>query len=394
MARKIAEHVFKGRKVTPEQLFGLSKLAWITVSHIGESAGYIRSTKIPALSAALGLEIDRDKPTLAEMAIRVADAIGDETVKSLILKHTGFTNFYSAYRNSALDWVKENHAKLLPMYKAAFLSRTLKDRLKIIEKIENLPCIPKANTDGSAMKAEYFLTPAFFVLDPDIRFPIVNGRKTVQNLLRVLEVKDASLVAQFSAMSYLYGKGGIKDAADIDQVGGDAADFVSTKSRPASKQLLAKRKPGDERNLPLKDEADLHAFRDAMTMKHRRIHNELTNKLRDSLKHFTLFEGKTWECKYDVLVKHYDNKNDLLIEVKSSAEVPHIRMAVGQLFHYAYEYGREQVGAKGARHLAFLAPSRPEAKSIEFLKWMDIGVFWYEGDHLCSATKWLAHLVA
>ena len=33
----------------PSQLYGLSKLSWITNSYVGDNASYIASTKIPAL---------------------------------------------------------------------------------------------------------------------------------------------------------------------------------------------------------------------------------------------------------------------------------------------------------------------------------------------------------
>ena len=93
---------------------------------------------------------------------------------------------------------------------------------------------------------------------------------------------------------------------------------------------------------------------------------------------------------FDVLVKRYTRKgDDLLIEVKSSIEPPHVRMAVGQLFDYWYE-----LKGDGEPHLAVLLPEHPTEKVVDFLQWMDVGLMWFEGQRLCVGDKWLDHIAS
>jgi hypothetical protein len=383
LARRLAGHLFARNKITARQLYGLSKIAWITNSYEGEAAAYVVSTKIPALGDVLGHDFS-NKP-LNQIANEIAEQLGDVTLNDLVIGHSGFTNFYKAYRNSVFTWIEDNLSTLVPLYKAAYNSNNENARLKIVKAITEMPGIPKANHPEHLMKPEYFLTPAFFMLDPEIRFPLINGNEWVQNLLNALKVSDSDLVSQYKAMVALYGKGGIVDAADLDQVGRDLPDFFTTNERKATKKLLEKKNTDVDGDLPLKDEADVEAIKRAGTITQRRIHNQLTNKLRGLLTKFTLLEGKSDACMFDALVKKYDgDENDLLIEVKSSIESPHVRMAVGQLFDYWFTLKGDE-----EPHLAVVLPRRPSKEVEKFLKWMDVGLLWFENDRLCTGNKWL-----
>lgn len=383
LARALANHLFSQKKVTARQLYGLSKISWITNSDEGDAAAYIVSTKIPALSDVIGADFSNN--SLEQVAQIISTRYGEVSLANLVVGHSGFTNFYNAYRNSVLLWIEENIAKLTPLYKAAYTANSDEERLKIVKKIARLPGIPKANHPEQLMKPEYFLTPAFFMLDPEIRFPLINGNEWVQSLLNALEVADSGLVSQYNAMVALYGQGGIVDAADLDQVGKDLPDFLSTNKGKATKKLLENKSTKSDGELPLKDEADVEAIKQSGTITQRRIHNQLTNKLRVSLTKFTLLEGRSESCMFDVLVKNYDgNKNDLLIEVKSSIESPHVRLAVGQLFDYGFRLkGEEEF------YLAVLLPERPTKEIESFLEWLDVGLMWFENDRLCTINKWL-----
>jgi len=386
LARHLAGYLFRRRKVTARQIYGLSKLAWITNSYEGEVAAYVSSTKIPALGDVL--ERDFSKNSLDQVAEIIAEELGDGSLIELVKGHSGFTNFYTAYRNSVFSWIEDNHSTLVPLYKAAYNCKSEKERLEIVEAITDLPGIPKANHPQQLMRPEYFLTPALFILDPKIRFPLINGNEKLQNLLKALNVADSDLTSQYRAMVSLYGKLGIKDAADLDQVRGDLPDFLTMNGRKATKKLLKRKNTATNRKLPLKDETDVEAIRKAGTITHRRLHNQLTNKLKESLTKFTLLEGTSDECMFDVLVKRYDSDgNDLLIEVKSSIESPHVRMAVGQLFEYCFTLkGDEQP------HLAMLLPERPGKKVLSFLQWANVGLLWFENHQLCTEDEWLEHI--
>lgn len=385
LARKIAGYVFDQYEVTPTQLYGLSKLSWITNSYEGENASYIRSTKIPALEDIFSR--DYKSLSLEQVSQDVAQILKDTSIAKMVQEHTGFTNFYKAYRNSSLAWVEANFNTLLPIYKSAYATKSNRDRERLIQAIQKTPGIPKANHAEQIMKPEYFLTPAFFMLDREIKFPLINGNEGVKNLLTALDVQGDDLFKQYTSMVKLYGTGGIEDAADLDQVGSDLPDFIETDRRKAKKGLLKAKETKNKSKLPLKDEEDVEVIRKAGTITQRKIHNQLTNMIRESLSNYTLLEGRDNSCMFDVLVQKYNQKQDLIIEVKSSIEKPNIRMAVGQLFDYWY-------GLKGDEdpHIAILLPEAPNSECTNFLEWMDVGLMWFEKDQLHTSTEWLGKL--
>jgi len=377
LVRKIAGYLFQQSKVTPSQLYGLSKLSWITSSYDGDNASYIRSTKIPALKN-IFINIDYKSLSLKQIAQDIALILEDPSIPNLVQEHTGFTNFYKAYRNSALAWIESNFETLLPMYKSAYAAKSDRDRKMLILEIQKMPGIPKANNSKQLMKPEYFLTPVFFTLDKELKFPLINGNKGVKKLLKELKVQDDSLSKQYTEMVKLYGSRGIKDAADLDQVG-DLQDFIK-----ASTSILKDKDTKNKTKLPLKDEEDVEAIIKTGTIKHRQVHNQLTNMIRKSLSKFTLLEGCDNTCMFDVLVEKYNNKHDLMIEVKSSSEKANIRMAVGQLLDYWFNLKGDT-----KPHIAILLPEAPDSECTKFLKWMNIGSMWFENNQLYTSTEWL-----
>jgi hypothetical protein len=69
-----------------------------------------------------------------------------------------------------------------------------------------------------------------------------------------------------------------------------------------------------------------------------------------------------------------DRKN--LIEAKCSTKREYIRMAVGQLFDYAY-LGRKKFGKP---NMAILLPKKPDTTSVEWLSELNIRIIWKEKD--------------
>jgi hypothetical protein len=191
---------------------------------------------------------------------------------------------------------------------------------------------------------------------------------------------------KYTAMIDQYGNGGIKDAADLDQVGDDIIDFVGKKP---TKKLLEIKPATGEAELPLKDESDLISLQEARTIEKRRLHNILTNKLKSYLINYTLLEGRDDIAMFDVLVKKYGvHKNDLLIEVKSSSESAHVRMAIGQLYDYWFTINGDSVPC-----LAILLPNPPDKEIKVLLDWLYIGILWFSGDKLETCSEWLDELI-
>jgi hypothetical protein len=72
----------------------------------------------------------------------------------------------------------------------------------------------------------------------------------------------------------------------------------------------------------------------------------------------------------------YESERGNLIEAKSKVEREYIRMAVGQLFDYAF-LGREE---RARPNLAILLPAKPAQREIEWLKPLKISVIWRQKD--------------
>jgi hypothetical protein len=379
LVRAVARYVLVGSKYTPDQLYGLCKLTWITDSYAGDAASYIRSTKIPALGHVFVK--DFSKLSLDEVAAVVVELTDDESLKSLIVRHTGFTNLYNAYRNTARPWMHKNFKQLAPLFEAAYTLKSDEGGSIIVHEIEQVAGIPKANHEKLVMHPEYLLTPAFASLDQRLRFPLINGNDGVLKLLKKLKVKDAPLHTQYESMIALYGVGGITDSADLDQVGRDIPDFVAPTGTTPKKQLLRPKPIGDN-SLPLKDEDDIVSLQGARDLIQRRIHNTMTNRLCALLSKYTLLEGGSKSAMFDALVKNYNGKgDDLLVEVKSSAEDAHVRMAIGQLYAYAHH-----LSPAGGLHLAVLLPQEPEPHLKKLLDWLSIGIMWLTPQALATSS--------
>lgn len=385
LARAAADYLFNQRGISSDQIYGLCKLTWITDSHEGIDAAYVKSTKKPALGEIF--KRDYSEASIEDVATDIAIIVGSPAIKQLILSDTGFTNFYKPYRNAARQWIEDNFDSVLPLFRGAYKLGNDNQGLKLIRKIEQLPGIPKANHKEQLMKPEYLLTPALFSLDGRLRFPLINGNEGVRNLLARLKVSSAPLDEQYQSMIGLYGKGGIVDAADLDQAGRDLPDFVTIDGKKPTKKLL-EQKPTQGSKLPLKDEHDIESLQKERTVVSRRVHNKLTNKLRSYLSDYTLLEGSSRSAMFDVLVKDFDRKgSDLLIEVKSSVETAHIRMAVGQLFDYWF-----CINVNTERCVAILLPGAPDDATKELLQWLEIGLLWFSDDNLITCSDWLKDL--
>lgn len=391
LVRAIAAHTVVKSRPTADQLYGLCKLTWITSAFDGDNPTYIRSTKIPGLGDAFG--VDFGNSDLPEVAAEVARMLGTPASRGMVLKHTGFTDLYKAYRNVARGWVADNAARLRPMFRAAYNLQSDGQGLQLACQIQQLPRIPLATGSTRAMRAEYLLTPVFACLDPRGRFPLINGNKGVQRVLGLLKVKGVPLEQQYRTMLTLYRQGGIRDWADLDHVGrsGDLQHFIQLKGQaPTMKALGMQSVVGTK--LALKDASDLEAMRKARTTPMIRLHNNMTNRLKALWEpSYLLREGVRNEVMFDVLVRKFDaHGRDLLVEVKSAADEPNVRMAIGQLDAYTYA-----LGFKRDQPRAVLLPHKPAQHIIELLQWREVGLLWFDGeDSLKTATPWLKHLTA
>ncbi|MDD4913203.1 MAG: hypothetical protein PHP57_12995 [Sideroxydans sp.] len=339
-------------------------------------SSYVISTKLPAL----GTIFNRDYSgwSLSDVSKDIQAITGEPAskVKPIIEGSTGFTNFYKAYRNSSLDWIRANRSKISAILKDTYSSESDNQGVLIAEKISSLSPIPSPSGERAA-HPEYLLSPLCFCLDPNLRFPIINGSVNVVNLLREFDVNKAKLAVKYSALVSLLGSKGVKDAADLDQLRKwDSKEIQQLKNK--FKLVTPK-----SRDLPPKDADDYEVLKKNLSVKAKRIHNDLTNQLlRVFIGKGKIVEGSDQKCRYDALVTDYDGMSDLLIEVKSSTEISDVRMAIGQLLDY-----HRQLDNRDKVDMAVLLPKEPEANVKDLLRYAEIRLLWFKGNQL-AGTWW------
>lgn len=388
LVRALAPGVLEQVPPDPHRLFALCRLTWITAAYDEISDTYVNRLKIPALGEAL--EEDFAHLSIDEVATAVAARLGDPALEEVVSNHTGFTNFYRAYRNSARGWMEANVNTVAEIFRRASALADDVDAEALARDIAALPGIPKANHPEQLMRPEYLLTPVCFALDSRLRFLIINGAPRVRSLLRRVGVTDDSIANQVTALVALIGRDGIGDAADLDQLGLAELIDIGGPLHESPRSLLQP-VPENGDALPLKDEEDIRRLQQALDMVQRRVHNRMTNDLRTSLARWNVFEGRLADCRYDVLVGDYDgNGNDLLLEVKSTTDAAQVRMAIGQVFSYWHRLS----GPTDDCHVAIVLPERPDAATEELLQWLEIGLLWFEDRQLCTDTEWLRSFVA
>jgi hypothetical protein len=387
----VADHVLAFETVTARQIYGLCQLTWLTRNHEVDHAPYILSTKLPGLFDALGNTVSED--VLEDAAREVARILKEPKAASWVRRHTGFTMFYAAYRKSVLGWIQANRKAIVAIVREARELTSDEQAEALARKIEKLPPVPKTNHPEQGMRPEYVMTPLVFSLDPRLRFPIVNGRDGVRKLLAREKVRKATLAQQVRAMTALIGTPGVRDAADLDAAcgGGYLHELGSGEDQGTVTRLL--NKPTDDKNLPLKDEEDHVAIATGLEQTKRRLHNRMTNRLKALFANYTIVEGVGTHARFDAMLKKFnDDDEDLLIEVKSSAEDAHVRMAIGQLYAYAHHINPEHLMT-----LAIVLPTRPAEHVRTLLESRDIGCMWFDSEkleRLETEDEHLEHLAA
>jgi hypothetical protein len=390
-----ADHLMQRDKISGEKLHALCRLTWTTANPNTS----VTSTKLPALQTIFGVHMDAS--TAEDAAKSIGKVLGMRSTR--VSADTGFSNFYNAYRNSSLIWVRQHRAEIERLVRAARHLKTDAEARVLADVIGNMPGIPKPKPESPTMHAEQLLTPLLFALDPRLRFPVINGRKPIKDLLRLRGVRGAPLAVKFDTMVELIGTNGWKDAADVDSALNEYAD-IALFATPGQAVTLVKvsqplrSKPTDGKDLTVRDEADQTSISAERTDTKRRLHNKMTNRLLELFgEEYKCKEGCSQEALYDVMVVAYvedkdGSTDDLLIEVKSSSEEAHVRMAIGQLFAYGHRLRPKVVYAS-----AVLLPEEPNDRVKSLLKWLEFGCLWYKDNRLTSlktCTPWLKAWVA
>jgi hypothetical protein len=182
------------------------------------------------------------------------------------------------------------------------------------------------------------------------------------------------------ALYRLIGMNGVRNSFELD-VYAATEDFSSVK-RPRT----LRSHPGGFRDVGLKSEAASLAQISASRRKINKLHNQLTNKLRDWLlwRHVTPKESR-----FDALILDWRQGRHLLIEAKTastgSSGRTQVRQAIGQLLDYRHTYTSSF--PPGRIDLAVLVPSKPAPDVQALLKSVGIEVLWFERKKLTGTVR-------
>ncbi len=360
-------------QIDAETIVHLTRLTWITNSN---NNSWLRTVRNPSLSVIFSEDLSKQSNQDISAFIAHKTNKSYSKISDLIEQPTGFTNVYLAYRNSFAKWMSRNISMCEKACDLVYKNEVGQAYYKASLIIHSLPSISGAgNASDKNMPASNFLTPLLFALSPDKKFPIINKRQNVKNLLQSLNLDNAPLPDQFSALHDLINfKTGIKDAAVLDSMEFDLHDFLDTPSSPQIAQV-SDEKPVLGKDLPLKDEDDISVVIKSGSKKSRNIHNQITNRLRSYFSEFSTLEGASKSCMYDLLVKEFYTDADLLIEVKSSNKAGDIRMAIGQL----YDYGRQ---LSSPHYPAIFIPSPPSQNLKDLAKYADVMLMWFINNNI------------
>jgi hypothetical protein len=281
---------------------------------------------------------------------------------------TGITLYHSPLRPATLKFVERHAARIGSVFSQVSARRTKTDAnmRRAIKEITDLGFIRTLGREVSPLNG---LTPTLACLDPTRAFPIMNV-KTKQ----LLGVIGGGIDADGAVgLSHLIGLYGIKNAFDLDVY----AATVDFRSLPKQRSRLFPL--GGFRDVGLKSEIDSLAQIAASRKRIRKLHNALTNRLRNCL----MWRYELVESEFDAVIPDWKPGRKLLIEAKTNSEHSsgrtQIRQAIGQLFDYRHRsFGTETANVD----LAILLPTEPSADIQTLLASLGIEILWFKGDKL------------
>jgi len=195
-----------------DDLWNVVRLTWITVRGQVVAKDHWQALKAPALA----LLFDREPVVLDDLSSTIKRMGLPAKVAKAAAQTTGVVNFRNVWRNSCRDWSRANREILTGILRdASQLPFNDDARYRLAARIGALPPIssPNGRTHVGAAAA---ITPVVACLDPSTRFPIINGREGVRNLLRKLKLQNGDLERQVKGLINLIGQFGIGDALTID----------------------------------------------------------------------------------------------------------------------------------------------------------------------------------
>ena len=355
-----------------DDIWNLIRLTWIT-----RSDDHWKKLKVPALAQLWRMpqNVNGDLiKTIATMSL-------PPKVAAAAVKPTGFVNFRNEWRNSSRTWCATNRKMLVAIIRdAKRLERNDECRIRLAAKIDKLPRVPPPAGAGGNAAPFIVLTPLIACLDPHRRFPTINGRVAVRDLLKALGLTSREFTEQVTGMVGLIGQFGIADSFVLDVLAGDIISIVKRvpRARVSSSsggQDASKARDGSA--LPDLDVEERQATQKSQTVRYRNRHNKMTNALKRLCDGWRILKrGTTPDCCYDVLIENYDTTGrDLLLEAKPDPDKGSLRIAIGQLFDY-----NRFLPHRGGTDSAVLTISAPSKSYRQLLLDLQISPLWFQNE--------------
>jgi hypothetical protein len=294
-----------------------------------------------------------------------------EEPAALLHMNTGITHYYRPLRPATIEFVARHAKQISSIFSQVFSSRQKAD-INIRQAVDRIISLGYIQTLGRNISPLNGLTPTIACLDPTRTFPIMNSKTN-----RLLGVIGKERNADGAVALYrLIGHYEIKDAFDLD-VYAATADLKHIKRQVRSTSASDKSRKEEFRDVGLKSEIDSTAQIAASSKRIRKLHNALTNRLRE----LVMWRYTLQESEFDVLISDWRPGRKLLIEAKTASAGPggrtQVRQAIGQLFDYRHRFFNSE---KEQVDLAVLLPSEPSLDIRTLLQSLSIAVIWLRDD--------------
>lgn len=346
---------------TAERMHALCRLTWLTVSRKG-IANNTGAVVAPAISAVIGTDVESTSRVL--LRVKLLKMGEKKAFADLVGKPVGIVNFRPTYRNSSLKWIRKHRSKVAKALQLCAEAKNDQDRRQAYRLIEQLEGVPTPS-GTLPCRAANLITPVLACLDKKERCPIINGRPAVKKRLKQLRVSTASLTDQFDALFGVIDANGLEGAFELDKLGTVLKVLIPRKDEPMDVASL----------LADKDDSDITVIQKTLTRTQKRLHHTMTSRLRKICNQASVkvTEGNRRIGMYDaMLVDFPDAGHHVMLEVKTSDDIPVCRMAIGQIL----DYQRRSEDRKNI-DLVVLFPKRPSQEARQLLRFARIDIAWF-----------------
>jgi hypothetical protein len=332
-----------------------------------------RQWRNEALAAYIGVNYDSDERLAQDLALSFKTVSAGKWL-SWLKQYTGIAHYYTAFRPATEAFVMK-HSKSIAL---AFqkISRTSSDPIEKVGMVARIVAdLGQFEAAGRDISLYNGLTPVLSCLDPQCRFPIMNG-PTAKLLRHIGSEADAEGAADLSRFIGMHDYG-VKDARELDVY------VCSQKFPPSGKQTRKNGSKNPFKDVGIRSEINSIAKIAAKKTTITKAHNKLTNRLRSYL----LWRQKVAkESRFDMVVLGWKKNRDLLIEAKTASSGPsgrsQIRQAIGQLYDYRFTHmPNKEVD------LAVLLAKAPGDDVKKLLKSLEIELLWFKGKNLEGTVK-------